>query len=130
MVGRLHGQKPNLRGGGDGGGSKACSSSIPDFSITTWARCSAETARGILSLAEPFGVGVGQGAGVGAVTVRGGAGVGFSGAAACSSSARGVGDFLGLGVSSSVRASLVVFPFLRAVSLDFFFVDFGLGVGV
>jgi hypothetical protein len=57
-------------------------------------------------------------------------GVGFSGATACSSSARGDGVFLGFGVSSSFRASLVVFLFLCAVSFSRDFFDFGLGVGV
>ena len=48
------------------------------------------------------------------------------------SSARGVGVFRGFGVSSSLGAGLVVFFVLRAVSFsrDFFFADFGLGVGV
>ena len=74
--------------------------------------------------------GVGQGAGVGTTTARGEGGAGFSGGAARSSSGRGVGVFLGFGVSSSSRASLDVFLVLRAVSLDFFLADFGLGVGV
>ena len=111
-----------MRGGDDGGGSKSWSSSIPDFSITTWARCSAGTVRGIL--------GVGHGAGVGTATARSGGGVGFSGATACSSSARGVGVSLGFGVSSSVGASLVFFLVLCAVSFSRGFFDFGLGVAV
>ena len=39
---RDHGQKLNRRGGGSGGGTKPCSPSKPDFSITTWARSSGE----------------------------------------------------------------------------------------
>jgi len=69
---------------------------------------------------------------VGTTTARGGAGVGFSDATAGSSFARGIGVFLGFGVSSSVSADLVVSLALRAVSFscDLFFADFGLGVGV
>jgi hypothetical protein len=111
-----------LRGGGDGGGSKPWSSSIPDFSTKTWARSPAGTAR------ETFGVG--HGAGVGTAIARGGGEV--SDDAVRSASSRGVGVFGGLGVSSSLPASLVAFLLLRAVSFvrDFFFADFGLGVGV
>src|SRR5207248_7417864 len=96
-------------------------------------RCSAGTARGIFSLAKPFGAGVGQAAGVGTATARDGGGVGFSGPTA-RSPALGVGVFLGFGVASSFSASFdfPVFLVLRAVSFprDFFFADFGLGVGV
>jgi hypothetical protein len=69
---------------------------------------------------------------VGTAAARSGGGVGFSGAPARSSSAPGVGVFLGFGVSSSFRASLVVFLVLCPVSFscDFFFADLGLGVGV
>jgi len=121
---RDQGQKPNLRGGGDGGGSKPWSSSIPDFSTTTWARSPAGTARGTLGCAEA--------AGVGTASARGGGGELSSDTPP--SSTRGVGVFAGFGVSSSFRASLdfPVFLVLRAVSFswDFFFADFGLGVGV
>src|SRR6266446_9364953 len=92
---------------------------MPDFSTRTWPRSPAGRARGTF--------GVGQGAGVGTATVRGG------GELSCDiSSARGVGVFRGFGVSSSLGAGLVVFFVLRAVSFvrDFFFADFGLGVGV
>jgi len=47
-----------------------------------------------------------------------------------SSSARGVGVFLGFGVSSSVRACLRVFLLLCAASFSRDFFGFGLGVGV
>jgi hypothetical protein len=119
---RDQGQKPNLRGGGDGGGSKPWSSSIPDFSITTWARSPVGRARGTF--------GCGEGAGVGTATARGGGGGVSSDTPPAST--RGFGVFAGFGVSSSLRASLVVFLVLRAVSFsrDFFFADFGLGVGV
>ena len=122
MVGRLQGQKPNLRGGGDGGGSKPWSSSTPDFSTTTWVRSPAGRARGTF--------GCGEGAGVATAAARGGGGE-LSGDP-LPSSARGVGVFAGFGVSSSRGAGLVVFLFLRPVcfSRDFFFADFGLGVGV
>jgi hypothetical protein len=121
---RDQGQKPNLRGGGDGGGSKPWSSSMPDFSITTWARSPAGRARGTFDC--------GEAAGVGTATARGGGGELSSDTPPCST--RGVGVFAGFGVSSSFRASLdfPVFLILRAVSFsrDFFFADFGLGVGV
>ena len=124
MVGRLQGQKPTLRGGGDGGGSKPWSSSIPDFSIRTWARSPAGRARGTFDC--------GEGAGVGTATARGGGGE-LSGDTP-PSSARGPGVFAGFGVSCSFRTSLdfPVFLVSRAVSFsrDFFFADFGLGVGV
>jgi hypothetical protein len=67
---------------------------------------------------------------VGTATACSGGGVDFSGAAACSSSARGVGVFLGFGVSSSFRACFRVFPLLCAASFSRDFFDFGLGVGV
>ena len=119
MVGRPQGQKPNLRAGGDGGGSKPWSSSIPDFSTTTWPRSPAGTARGTF--------GVGQDAGVGTATARGG------GKLSCdASSGRGVGVFRGFGVSSSPPADLdfPAFLLLCAVSFVRDFFDFGLGVGV
>jgi hypothetical protein len=60
-----------------------------------------------------------------------GAGVGRSDTVVLSSAGtRGV--FSGFGVSSSFRPDLdfPVFFVLRETSLDFFFADFGLGVGV
>jgi len=121
---RDHGQNPNLRGGGDGGGSNPWSSSTPDFSITTCARSPGGRGRAIF--------GWGAGVGVGTATAR--SGEGETSDDAPRSSARGAGVFAGFGVSSSSRASLV-FPLVLdfpAVSFprDFFLAAFGLGVGV
>jgi hypothetical protein len=121
---RDHGQKPNLRGGGDGGGSNPWSSSTPDFSITTCARSPAGRGRAIF--------GWGAGVGVGTATAR--SGEGETSDDAPRSSARSAGVFAGFGVSSSSRASLV-FPLVLdfpavSFSRDFFLAAFGLGVGV
>jgi len=121
---RDHGQKPNLRGGGDGGGSNPWSSSTPDFSITTCARSPAGRGRAIF--------GWGAGVGVGTATAR--SGEGETSDDAPRSSARGGGVFAGFGVSFSSRASLA-FPFVLdfpavSFSRDFFLAAFGLGVGV
>jgi hypothetical protein len=121
---RDHGQKPNLRGGGDGGGSNPWSSSTLDFSITTCARSPAGRERAIF--------GWGAVVGVGTATARGGEGETSDDAPR--SSARGAGVFAGFGVSSSSRASLG-FPFVLdfpavSFSRDFFLAAFGLGVGV
>ena len=121
---RDHGQKPNLRGGGDGGGSNPWSSSTPDFSITTCARSPAGRGRAIF--------GWGAGVGVGTATAR--SGEGETSDDAPRSSARGAGVFAGFGVSSSSRASLA-FPLVLdfpavSFSRDFFLAAFGLGVGV
>lgn len=118
---RDHGQKPDLRGGGDGGGSNPWSSSTPDFSITTCARSPAGRGRVIF--------GWGAEVGVGRATARSGEDE-TSGDGPCS----GAGVFAGLGVSSSSRASLAFPPVLDfpvvCFSRDFFFAAFGLGVGV
>jgi hypothetical protein len=119
-----HGQKP-LRGGADGGGSRPCSSSTPDFSITTCARSSTGPARGILDGGDAVGVGT--------ATACGGGGVGLTDRAVVSSGG-GVGVFSGFGVSSSFE---VPFPFAAFLCSEgsfffrvFFFADFGFGVGL
>jgi len=119
-----HGQKP-LRGGGDGGGSRPCSSSTPDFSITTCARSSTGPARGILDCGDAVGVG--------AATACGGGGVGLSDRAVFSSGG-GVGVFSGFGVSSSFAVPFPFAAFLCSEGSFFFrvlfFADFGFGVGL
>ena len=119
-----HGQKP-LRGGGDGAGSRPCSSSTPDFSITTCARSSTGPARGILDCGDAVGVGT--------ATACGDGGIGLSDRAVFSSGG-GVGVFSGFGVSSSFA---VPFPFAAFLCSEgsfcfrvFFFADFGFGVGL
>ena len=118
------GQKP-LRGGGEGGGSRPCSSSTPDFSITTCARSSTGPARGIW--------GCGDAVGAGTATACGGGEVGLTDRAVVSSGGGG-GVFSGFGVSSSFA---VPFPFAVFVCSEvssffrfFFLADFGFGVGL
>src|SRR5262249_55252856 len=109
------------RGGGDGGGSNPWSSSMPDFSITTWGCAPAETARAVLGCG---------GVGVGTAIARGGAGVSD---VARASSACATGVFRCLGVSSfSARSDFPAFFVLSDVffPLDFLFAVLGFGVGV
>jgi hypothetical protein len=92
--------------------------------MTTWARSPAGRARGTF--------GCGEAAGVGTATARGGGGELSDDAPR--SSARGAGVFCGFGVSSSSRATFAFpafwdFPSV-SFSRDFFFADFGFGVGV
>jgi hypothetical protein len=110
-----------------GGGSRPCSSSKPDFSITTWPLSPPGTAGGIF--------GCGDAVGAGTAIACGGGGVGLSdGTRDCSGV--GLGLFSGFGVS---LASEVAFALPFAVffgvgdaffRLDFFFPAFAFGVGL